>query len=652
MSSEPSATSNSSPGFFQPRPWGRTDVVAIVVWTVAIVAFFWDAVTLRGALFYFDITEINYPYRAFFAQELKAGRFSRWCPGLYCGLPLFSESQAGYLHPFKYLFYPWMETWKAFNLDTVLSIWLTGAGSYLWLRRHVGPIAALAGASIFGLSGFTWAHVVHTSMINALASVPFVIWGLEHSWSSGRWRGVAIGAAAMAFQTFAGHLQDVFFTAGLVGLYGLYRAATERGLAQRVRALGMAVVLAGLGVLLSAVQWVPSKELLDRSPRAAGLTWSDLTYGSWHPELLPTMVVREAYGTRARDTDWMDGFYPYHEMNTYLGLIAIVLAITGAGGQPARDRWVTFWVLLSGLALLLMLGKFTFVFDFAHRIPIVGSSREPVRFHIWLAMAAAALAAVGVERLERDAGVSLKPGLVVAVWLILLSIPILGVVYAPVWKQLSGAVPPRNLLQFHWLGRELVIAFARTAILCGLAWIVAHRARRARTPFSRARWVAILPLLIIADLLGSHWYDVPTVDPAYWTMPPESVVKLKADPGLIRVFGNADKSAAEPGYVSKEIDFLGVRDQLDWSLPVVWNVYGSRGETPVIPQRHLNYTDHALIGGGRFDIESVTHVLTGRARRGKILPLPAQPADKAFIHRNARRCRGCGWRVSLHTPKT
>ncbi len=95
---------------------------------------------LRGALFYFDITEINYPYRAFFAEELQAGRFSRWCPALYCGLPLFSESQAGYLHPFKYLFYPWMETWKAFNFDTVFSIWLTGLGSYLWLRRHVGPI--------------------------------------------------------------------------------------------------------------------------------------------------------------------------------------------------------------------------------------------------------------------------------------------------------------------------------------------------------------------------------------------------------------------------------------------------------------------------------------------------------------------------------
>jgi Bacterial membrane protein YfhO len=620
VSSEANGTNDASPGLFVPGRWGWHDAIAILVWTAAIALYFWDAVSLRGALFYFDITEINYPYRHFFAEELRAGRFSRWCPGLYCGLPLYSESQAGYLHPFKYLFYPWMETWKALNFDTVLSIWLTGAGCYCWLRRHVGPTAALSGAAIFGLSGFTWGHLVHTSMINALASVPFVIWGLEWSWSSGRFRGVVLGGCAIAFQTFAGHLQDVILTAGLVGFYGLYRAATESGRARRVRAIGMAAALVGFGVLLSAVQWVPSKELLDRSPRAGGLSWRELTFGSWHPELLPTFVIREAYGTRARDTDWTDGFYPYHEMNTYVGLIAIVLAVAGGGGKSARDRWVTFWALLVGLSLVLMLGKFTFLFDFAHKVPIVGSSREPVRFHLWAAMGVAALAAVGVERLGKDAGVSLRPGLIVAAWLIVLCIPILFAVYTPVWVTPYLWSKPRNILQFRWLGRELLIGLGRTVILCAAAWFVAGRALRTTGLARRGRWVLLLPLLIIADLLSSHWYDVPTVSPRYWTEPPESVVRLKADPSLIRIFGKADKSAAEPGYVSERIDFLEAREQLDWSLGLAWNIPGSKGETPIIPLRYLNYTDRASVGGGRFDIEGVTHVLTGRRWKERILP--------------------------------
>ena len=51
------------------------DLVALAVWTAVIAAFFWKAVSLQEALFYFDITEINYPYRDFFASELRAGRF-------------------------------------------------------------------------------------------------------------------------------------------------------------------------------------------------------------------------------------------------------------------------------------------------------------------------------------------------------------------------------------------------------------------------------------------------------------------------------------------------------------------------------------------------------------------------------------------------
>ena len=139
-------------------------------------------------------------------------------------------------------------------------------------------------------------------------------------------------------------------TSGLVGLYGLYRAATERGLDARASRLGMAVMLVGVGVLVSACSGSRPRNCSIVRPAPAG---SDLgRFDVWivGPELLPTLVVREAYGTRARDTDWMDGYYPYHEMNAYMGLIAMALAVVGAGGQSRRDRWTNFWVLLSGSA--------------------------------------------------------------------------------------------------------------------------------------------------------------------------------------------------------------------------------------------------------------------------------------------------------------
>ena len=587
-----------------------------------------------AALFYFDITEINYPYRSFFAEELRAGRFSRWCPWLYCGMPLYSESQAGYLHPLKYLLYPWMETWKAFNFDTVLSIWLTGLGTYGWLRRHVRPAAALTGASLFGLGGFIWAHLVHTSMINALASVPFVIWGLEWSWERGRWRGVVLAAFALACEVFAGHLQDVLLTSGIVVIYGLYRFATEPAGQGRWRDLGMAGVLVCLGVLLAAVQWIPSKELLDRSPRAGGLSYKDLTFASWSPELLPTIVVREAYGTRARDTDWMDGFYPYHEMDTYLGVMGLALAVVGAGGPGLRDRWTGFWVLPAAIGGVLMLGKYTCLFDLANKIPVVGSSREPVRFHLWVSLAVAALAAVGVERLARPGFVSLRSASILVAALIAASIPVLLYLYAPVWTAPGRWTTPYHLARYRWLGRELRRAAGRNAILILLGSAAAWQASRTSHPLRRGGLAWVFPLLVLVDLMAAHAQDVPTVTPAYWTSPPETVRRLKADPGFIRVYGDGDKHSGEPGYASEPIDYLSARDALDWSLPAAWGLASSKGETPMIARRLLDYFNHVKIGTGRLDIESVSHVVTGRLQRNAFLP--NDPAGSAFVHRNLK----------------
>jgi len=611
------------------RPWGLGDALAVAAWTVALAVFFRDALVLGKALFYFDITEINYPYRDFLARSLRAGQFWRWHPGMYNGLPLFAESQAGYLHPLKFLLYPWMATWRAFNLDTIGSIWLTGLATYGWLRRHVGPPGALTGAALFGLSGFVWAHLIHTSMTNALISVPLAFWALEAAWDGGRLRGVGLGALALACQVFAGHLQDTILTAGAIGVVTLYRASTARGLRAKLTTVGFAGLLSGFGVAVAAVQWVPSKDLLDRSPRKGGLTWEQITYGSWSPELLPTLLVRESFGTLARDTDWQDGYYPYHEMNAYMGLVGLALAIVGAGAW--RDRWVATWIILAGLGGLFMLGKFTALFDYMNLVPVVGASRIPVRYHLWVSLAVAALGAVGVDRLATPGKVGLRSALLVALGLVAASAALLVAIYLPAWTEGRRWTTPEHQEHFRWLGREVGLGIARTGAIALAAWAVASRAAKEHRPGRRAWLASALPVLVLVDLLGSHSADVPTIDPAYFTRPPESAARIMADPGTIRVYGVAERSAAEPGFASRPIDFFEVRDTLAWGLPPIWGLKSSMGHTPIYPRRVLTFHEHARPFLARLEAEGVTHVLTGRPIEG--FPGPVDHAGLSYIHR-------------------
>lgn len=627
-------------GTWESRPprWSWADLLAIGVVLAAVAWVFREVLFGGRTLFYFDISEINYPYRDFLANEWRAGRFSRWHPGLYCGMALFSESQAGFLHFLKplYLFLP---TWRAFGLDTVLSIALTALATYGWLRRHVGPAGALTGSAVFGLGGFVWAHLVHTSMLNALVSVPVALWALETTWDGGRLRGAVLGAVALAMQVFAGHLQDSLLTGTFLGLYAVYRASTESGLRSRAFALAAGLFLVGLGVVVAAIQWVPSKELIDRSPRAAGIPWDELTYGSWHPELLPTMVVREAYGSRARDTDWMDGYYPYHEMNTYLGIIALGLAVVGAAAY--RDRWVGFWVIAAGVGLAAMLGRFTVLFDHMTDVPFIGRGRIPVRYHLWFSMAIACLAAVGVDRLVRPGAVRLRWAFGTVLGLVLISTPILYVTYEPAWTETYRWNTSYNQSQFRWLREDLVGGGLRLLVLGALAAAVSAwaRSRPAGRPRLRASIAGLLPVLVIVELLAAHRHEVPTMPPSYWESPPASARAIAADPEAVRVVGFQERSLAEPGYASGawahfEDVFDRSRETLSYSMAPVWGLKSAEGVTPIIPTRFLAYGDNVLPGAGRYEVESVTHLVSTHA---KLIGMgPSQTAGSVFVHRNLR----------------
>ena len=67
-----------------------------------------------------------------------------------------------------------------------------------------------------------------------------------------------------------------------------------------------------------------------------------------------------------------------------------------------------FWVALAALGAVMMLGRYTFLFDRMNRVPVLGSARIPVRYHLWVTLGVAALASVGVDRLARPGPVRLR----------------------------------------------------------------------------------------------------------------------------------------------------------------------------------------------------------------------------------------------------
>ena len=384
-------------------------------------------------------------------------------------------------------------------------------------------------------------------------------------------------------------------------------------------------------MVLSAVQWVPSRELLARSPRAGGLGWAEQTYGSWHPELLPTLLVREAYGTRARDTDWMDGFYPYHEMDAYLGALGLSLALVGAGAW--RDRWVGFWVALAALGAVMMLGRYTFLFDRMNRVPVLGSARIPVRYHLWVTLGVAALASVGVDRLSRPGKVRIRGAAWGMLILALVALAIALNAYAPAWDGSGRWASPDARTRNRWLVDELTWAVVRSAALAVLGWMaivvgVAVGTRRVAGAGS--------PGCCRCSSWPSSWARTGATSRrcrrSTGPGPRRASRRSGPTPESGRVVGFAGPTANAPGFASMPIDFFKARDALAWNLPPVWGLHSAIGETPIFPRRLLRYFHAARFGSGRNDVEGVTHVVTG----GVTFPGlgPPRRAGSALIYRN------------------
>ena len=79
--------------------------------------------------------------------------------------------------------------------------------------------------------------------------------------------------------------------------------------------------------------------------------------------------------------------------------------------------------------------------------------------------------------------------------------------------------------------------------------------------------------------------------------------------------------------------FMSVRDPLDWSLPLVWHLNASRGVTPMVSRRVVDFYEN-VPGDVRFDLESDTHIVTGAASIRSFAALPNLPVGTAYIHRN------------------
>jgi O-antigen/teichoic acid export membrane protein len=479
-----------------------------------------------------DLVLENYPWKNFILESIRAGEIPLWNPHQFAGIPFLAAGQHSALYPLSAIFYL-LPLPRAYGVFTVVQFFLAGLFAYLFLRvLGVRRLSALFGAIVYEFSLFMVVSVVFTMIIAGAAWLPLVLAAIElivqrHPALGGRpatapW--LALGAAALGVQVLAGHIEITYYTLLVSGAYSAWRlgslwiahrpargseqprpGAAARAVAGRALAL---LALAGLGVALGAIQFIPYLEVVLKNFRSGSATFDQIVgwaypwrhaltffvpnfYGnpSHHAyfDLFTwqwTPASRNALGQPITTIDW--GVKNYVEGGAYVGLLPLLLIPVVAVlwvrlAFPRRPLDHTFRTLLpasflTAVPFFLLLAFFALAFAFPTRLyalifwlPGVNQLHSPFRW-VWpLSLAAAVLCGYGVEYLWR----SHQPPAIYGYGLLQRKTQNL-----PDW--LAGIAAPLSL----WSSPSLVTLTGGLAVWAGTVIVLALVA--ARTGYDRA----------------------------------------------------------------------------------------------------------------------------------------------------------------------
>ncbi len=339
----------------------------------------------------YDILVYHYYARAFTRASMLKGLLPKWNPYEYAGMPFAADPGNCVFYPLNKFFLV-MPISSAIGLNMALHVFIAGTGMLLLaralgLKHSAGAIAAIA----FMFSGYFIDRIGagHEILVMCSAYLPWIFLCCEKASQTARPEWALLGGIAVGLQVLTGASQPVLYTGIFLFVYAVVRNLhRERGsrVHLMLRDFGYLVIVGAVGVGLSAIQIIPSGELVLHSVRAQTSVEFVGSY-SFPPRnfihlLLPYVNVGKAV------SNW--------EFSCYMGVLPLALAVAALIPFRGGDRRA--FAAVGAVALLIMLGIYTPVFPLLLKvIPGLKLFRIHARAEIGLLLSLAILSGMGWE---------------------------------------------------------------------------------------------------------------------------------------------------------------------------------------------------------------------------------------------------------------
>jgi hypothetical protein len=509
----------------------RGHALALLLLVVGVLVAFSDVLGPERGLFFRDHADV-YKQKWWGAVEalrrLELPGLTEATPG---GVPLESMFNGTYEpSALTFLFGSFDAAYDRFIIVhyILLGAGVLGLALSLGARRReallAAAIAALSGPAlstgdlVVGIQGLTWA--------------PWIAWGLVRALDRPGPLAVALLALPIGFE-LQGTIPEVLIVcAAAAALIVARRPQLDRA---RVATCLLAVLL---GVGISAISLAPVLIYLPTTRRGRGLPYDEIASWPFHllqiPELFAPAFWAPPEAPFLNPPSITGGLYAPYYPTLYLGS-SLALATAGLAARPRRWSLALGALLLFGL--LMALGSATPLHRLLSALPLLRSSRFPVKYMLLVAAAVAGLAALGLRTQQERPRTLIATSAAQALLLLLLW----AAIHQPSFRSFLAARLSPSTMSAPFLGLERA-SFPEHAIesmaprvaqalefalllfaLSLLAWRAADPARR-----ELARGLMALGVLAELALGGRFFVFGAPLDPAG---PPEGLVRALEEGG-------------------------------------------------------------------------------------------------------------------------
>jgi hypothetical protein len=386
-------------------------------WAVLLVLlnllFFGDALFTDQTFYFRDVSFFHYPLKRLVTEAYAHGEWPLWNPYIQLGQPLLANPNTMAFYPTQILFQI-LPFQFAFEMHFVLHC-ILGAIATFYLARNLEfcRSSAFIAAAIYNFSGVTLSFVNLFNILPVVTFLPLLTLALIKLM-----QGVTVKLlllASIVFGTFGLLLEPLSCLAIALFLFFFmtaYFCFSGRVTQRAPAALGWIALVTVSGILLAAIQILPTLELIQSSGRRGGLDFQTVSGWSMHPINLLQLIFPRVFGDffrMTRNGSWAAVFFENREpylLSCYLGTFSLLLALFGL--LLSECRWMSRTLaLVALLALLLASGKYGPVYEQLFKIcPLFRYGRFPVKYLLTFNFCLALLAGYGMHRILvlREAG--------------------------------------------------------------------------------------------------------------------------------------------------------------------------------------------------------------------------------------------------------